>query len=102
MLAEPFVLNHPINRHWSKPDGGYFISLDLPDGCAREVITLTAEAGVILTSAGASFPHGLDPNDRNIRIAPTFPTLEDIRQAIDILTLCIELVAIRQHLRKLK
>ena len=84
--------------HWSKPAGGYFVNLDVPDGCARQVIALTAEAGVTLTPAGASFPHGLDPNDRNIRIAPTFPALKDIRQAIEILTLCVELVAIRERL----
>jgi aspartate/methionine/tyrosine aminotransferase len=85
--------------HWSKPAGGYFVNLDVPDGCARQVIALTAEAGVTLTPAGASFPHGLDPNDRNIRIAPTFPALKDLRQAIEILTICVELVAIRQRLQ---
>jgi DNA-binding transcriptional MocR family regulator len=84
--------------HWSKPAGGYFVNLDVPDGCARQVIALTAEAGVTLTPAGSSFPHGLDPNDRNIRIAPTFPALKDVRQAMEILTLCVELVAIRERL----
>ena len=83
--------------HWSKPAGGYFVNLDVPDGCARQVIALTAEAGVTLTPAGSSFPHGLDPNDRNIRIAPTFPALKDVRQAMEILTLCVELVAIRER-----
>jgi aspartate/methionine/tyrosine aminotransferase len=85
---------------WSKPTGGYFVSLNVPDGCARQTIALAAEAGVTLTPAGASFPHGLDPNDRNIRIAPTFPALEDVRQAMEILTLCVELVAIRDRLRR--
>jgi len=86
--------------HWSKPSGGYFVNLDVSDGCARQIIALTAEAGVTLTPAGASFPHGLDPTDRNIRIAPTFPALEDVRQAMEILTLCVELVAIRDRLRR--
>ena len=86
--------------HWSKPAGGYFVNLDVPDGCARQVIALTAEAGVTLTPAGTSFPHGLDPNDRNIRIAPTFPALKDVRQAMEILTLCVELVAMRERLRR--
>jgi DNA-binding transcriptional MocR family regulator len=85
--------------HWSKPDGGYFINLEVPNGCARKIIALTGEAGVTLTPAGASFPHRLDPNDRNIRIAPTYPTLEDIRQAMTILTLCVEIVALRESCR---
>jgi aspartate/methionine/tyrosine aminotransferase len=83
---------------WSKPTGGYFVNLDVPNGCARQVVALTAKAGVILTPAGSSFPHGLDPNDCNIRIAPTFPVLKEIRQAMEILALCVELVAIRQRL----
>jgi len=98
------ILQHELGdkqiANWSKPAGGYFVNLNVPDGCARQVITLTAEAGVTLTPAGASFPHGLDPNDRNIRIAPTFPPLKDIRRAMEILTLCVELVAIREHLRR--
>jgi len=82
---------------WSNPDGGYFVSLDVPDGCARQVIAVAKEAGVTLTPAGATFPHGLDPNDRNIRIAPTFPAPEEIRSAMEVLALCVELVAIRQR-----
>ena len=80
---------------WSNPDGGYFVSLDVPDGCARQIIALAKEAGITLTPAGATFPHGLDPNDRNIRIAPTFPAVKEIRQALEVLALCVELVAIR-------
>ena len=80
---------------WSNPDGGYFVSLDVPDGCARQIIALAKEAGITLTPAGATFPHGLDPNDRNIRIAPTFPAAKEIRQALEVLALCVELVAIR-------
>ena len=83
---------------WSKPKGGYFINLDVPDGCAREIIDLAAELGLILTPAGSSFPHSLDPKDRNIRISPTFPELDQIRQAIEMLAVCVELVAIRNQL----
>ncbi|MBO66959.1 MAG: aminotransferase [Acidiferrobacteraceae bacterium] len=85
---------------WSKPKGGYFISLDVPNGCARRVIAMTEEAGVTLTPAGASFPHGLDPNDCNIRIAPTFPSMEDLGRAIELLAICTQLVAINKYLGK--
>ncbi|WP_163882373.1 aminotransferase class I/II-fold pyridoxal phosphate-dependent enzyme [Paenibacillus favisporus] len=79
---------------WSKPSGGYFISLDTMDGCAREVVQRAAEAGVTLTPAGATYPYGRDPRDRNIRIAPTYPSLEELAQAIDILCVCVQLVSI--------
>lgn len=87
---------------WSKPDGGYFINLDVPDGCARKTISLAAESGVVLTPAGSSFPNGFDPNDRNIRIAPTFPQLSQIKEAIEIIVICVELVAIQQQLKRLQ
>ncbi len=78
---------------WSKPRGGYFISLDIPDGKAKRAVQLAAEAGVKLTAAGAPFPYGKDPRDCNIRIAPTFPPLEDIRQATEVLAVCVKLAA---------
>ena len=78
---------------WSKPQGGYFISLDIPDGKAKRAIQLADEAGVKLTPAGAPFPYGVDPRDRNIRIAPTYPSLEDIRQATEVVTACVKLAA---------
>ena len=78
---------------WSKPRGGYFISLDIPDGCAARAVQLAAEAGVTLTAAGATFPHGKDPRDRNIRIAPTFPPLDDVRRACEVLAVCVKLAA---------
>ena len=78
---------------WSKPKGGYFISLDIADGTAKRVVQLADEAGVKLTAAGAPFPYGKDPRDRNVRIAPTFPSLDDIRQATEVLTTCVKLAA---------
>jgi DNA-binding transcriptional MocR family regulator len=78
---------------WTKPKGGYFISLDAPDGTAKKIIELAADAGVKLTGAGAPFPYGKDPRDRNIRIAPTFPILEEVGQATEVLTTCIKLAA---------
>ena len=73
---------------WTAPRGGYFISLDLPSGCAKRTHQLLREAGVTLTPAGATFPYGKDPADRNLRIAPTFPPIEELRQAAELLTLC--------------
>ncbi len=78
---------------WTQPGGGYFISLDVPDGTAARVIALAAEAGVELTAAGAPFPYGKDPNDRQIRIAPTFPTEEEVGLATEVLALCVKLAA---------
>ena len=73
---------------WTIPRGGYFISLDLPEGCARRTAQLLKEAGVVLTPAGATFPYGRDPLDRNLRIAPTFPPPEELVAATELLTLC--------------
>jgi DNA-binding transcriptional MocR family regulator len=78
---------------WSRPRGGYFISLDVLDGCAAAVVERAKEAGVKLTGAGATFPRGKDPRNRNIRIAPSFPPLAELRQATEILALSVLLVA---------
>ena len=78
---------------WTKPEGGYFVSVDVLDGCASEVVRLAGEAGVKLTSAGATFPYGKDPNDRNIRLAPTMPSVNDIRSAMEVFCTCVELAA---------
>ena len=76
---------------WSRPKGGYFISVEVPDGYAKRIVQLAAEAGVKLTTPGAPFPYGKDPRDCNIRIAPTFPALDELEQAINTLVACIQL-----------
>jgi DNA-binding transcriptional MocR family regulator len=78
---------------WTKPKGGYFISLEVPPGCAKRVVTLAKEAGVVLTPAGATHPYGKDPEDRTIRIAPSFPSLAEVQQAAKAVTLCVQLAA---------
>jgi len=80
---------------WTKPRGGYFVSVDTLDGCAKEVIRIAASAGVKLTDAGATFPLGKDPRDRNIRIAPSFPTLPEITKAMEVFSVCVKLASIR-------
>lgn len=79
---------------WVKPKGGYFISFDAMDGCAQRIIALCKEAGVIMTPAGATFPYGKDPKDSNIRIAPTFPPIEELKQAVELFLLCVKMVSI--------
>lgn len=83
---------------WTNPKGGYFVSLDVADGTADRVVELCREAGIAMTPAGASFPYGDDPNDRNIRIAPTFPSREELSVAIDGLATCVLLAAAEQAL----
>lgn len=83
---------------WTNPKGGYFVSLDVADGTADRVVELCREAGIAMTPAGASFPHGDDPNDRNIRIAPSFPSPEELSVAIDGLATCVLLAAAEQAL----
>jgi DNA-binding transcriptional MocR family regulator len=68
---------------WSRPEGGYFVSLDVADGCAARAVRLAVEAGVALTPAGATFPYGMDARDRTLPIAPTFPPLEELAQALE-------------------
>jgi aspartate/methionine/tyrosine aminotransferase len=83
---------------WNKPNGGYFISLNTLDGCAKDVVNMAAEVGVTLTKAGATFPYGKDPRNRNIRIAPTFPSVKELESAIEVLCLCVQLVSIKKIL----
>lgn len=81
---------------WSRPRGGYFVSLDTAPGCARAVVEMAGRAGVRLTPAGATFPYGVDPRDRNIRIAPTLPGLDEIETATRLLADCVVLVSAGQ------
>lgn len=83
---------------WIKPKGGYFISFDAMEGCAKEIVAKCKEAGVVLTGAGATFPYGKDPQDSNIRIAPSFPTPEDMAAATDLFVLCVKLVSVNKLL----
>ena len=76
---------------WTNPNGGYFVSLDVLDGCAKRVVALCKDAGMIMTGAGATYPYKNDPRDRNIRIAPTFPSVEELKLAIEVLCICVEL-----------
>jgi DNA-binding transcriptional MocR family regulator len=79
--------------NWTRPKGGYFISLEVGKGCAKRVVSLAKEAGVVLTPAGATHPYGKDPDDRTIRIAPTFPELAEVAQAAEGVTICVLLAA---------
>ncbi|MDO4648538.1 MAG: aminotransferase [Eubacteriales bacterium] len=81
---------------WTNPHGGYFISFDSLDGCAKEIVAKAKEAGVVMTGAGATFPYGKDPKDSNIRIAPTFPSEEDLKKAVNVFVLCVKLVSVNK------
>ena len=83
---------------WTKPKGGYFISFETMEGCAKAVVAKAKKAGVTLTSAGATFPYGKDPKDSNIRIAPTYPSLDDLILAAQLFTLCVKLVSVEKLL----
>jgi DNA-binding transcriptional MocR family regulator len=85
---------------WTEPQGGYFISFDTLPGLASEVVRLAGEAGVKLTPAGATYPYGKDPQNRNIRLAPSFPKVEEISKATDVFVTCVKLVSVRQELAK--
>ncbi len=82
--------------HWTRPKGGYFVSLDVGDHLATRVVDLAREVGLTLTPAGATFPGQQDPNDRNVRIAPTFASIEDLTDAMQVLTLCIKLATLEK------
>jgi DNA-binding transcriptional MocR family regulator len=86
---------------WTRPKGGYFISLDVPNGCAKRVVALAKEAGVELTPAGATHPLGKDPDDRTIRIAPTFPDLTEVAHAADGVAWCVQLAVAEKTIGKL-
>lgn len=83
---------------WLNPHGGYFVSFDSMDGCAKAIVAKAKEAGLVMTGAGATFPYGKDPKDSNIRIAPSFPTCEELQAAMDLFTLCVKIVSIEKLL----
>ena len=102
------MVDNVLNQHlsdkgiaqWTKPMGGYFVSLDTLPGLASTVITMAGDVGVKLTPAGATFPKGDDPRNQNIRIAPTFPSTQALRQALEVFVVCLELASIKQLLTR--
>jgi DNA-binding transcriptional MocR family regulator len=78
---------------WTNPNGGYFVSVDVMNGTAKRVVALCKEAGVVLTGAGATYPYGVDPQDSNIRIAPSFPSVAELSDAMDVFCVCAKLAA---------
>lgn len=105
LIAPKFAaVDDALSRHlgdsglatWTRPKGGYFVSVDVAEGCAAETVRLCGEAAVKLTPAGATFPYGRDPRDSNIRLAPTMPSVEEIGSAMDVFCTCLKLAASRR------
>ena len=85
--------------NWNRPTGGYFVSLNAMKGTAKRTLALCKEAGVVMTDAGATFPYGMDPDDSNIRIAPSLPPVEELRQAMEVFCTCLKLAALEKLLQ---
>lgn len=86
---------------WTSPKGGYFISFDSLDGCAKSIVGRCKKAGLIMTGAGATYPYGKDPHDSNIRIAPSYPPLSDLILAMELFALCVKIVSIDKLLAEM-
>ena len=84
---------------WTMPNGGYFISFDALNGCAKDIVAMCKDAGVVMTDAGATFPYGKDPCDSNIRIAPSYPTLTELETATELFALCVKLASVKKLLK---
>ena len=82
---------------WTNPKGGYFVSFDSLDGCAKEIVSQCKKAGLTLTGAGATYPYGKDPHDSNIRIAPTFPSVDELRKAMELFCICVRLAYLEKN-----
>ncbi len=87
---------------WTEPQGGYFVSFNALNGCAKRVVKLCAEAGATLTGAGATFPYGIDKDDRNIRIAPTYPSMEDLAKALELFVISVKLASAEKLLSEME
>ena len=87
---------------WTTPKGGYFIAFDSMDGCAKAIVAKCKKAGLVMTGAGATYPYGKDPHDSNIRIAPSYPPLNDLKQAMELFALCVKLVSVEKLLSEKK
>jgi len=99
--VEALLQEHLGNKNigsWDLPEGGYFVSFDTRPGLAREVVSLANDVGVKLTPAGATFPYGKDANDTNIRLAPTFPNIQELEKALRVFVICVELASVNQIL----
>ena len=87
---------------WTNPKGGYFVSFDSLEGCAKQIVAKCKKAGVLMTGAGATYPYGKDPKDSNIRIAPSYPPLQDLVTATELFTLCVKLVSVDKLLAEME
>ncbi len=102
LVLEKLRSNFENNKivSWTEPKGGYFISLDVKRNCAKRVVNLCKDAGLSLTPAGSTFPKKIDPNDSNIRLAPSYPTLSELSRSMDLLCLCVKLATVEEMLKE--